>query len=71
MLCYEDLLNRTSQKNAPWYVIPADDKATARLLVAKTILETLKKYKDIQYPTIDKEAKKNIEIYKNELNNET
>ncbi len=70
MFCYEDLLNRTSKNHAPWYVIPADDKATARLLVAKTILETLEQYNDMQYPSMDEESKANIAVYKKELNNE-
>lgn len=70
MFCYEDLLNRTSKEHAPWYIIPADDKPTARLLVAKTILETLQQYKDMKYPEIDKKTKENLEIYKKELNNE-
>ncbi|GAL81779.1 Bll6474 protein [Algibacter lectus] len=33
--CYQDAINRTSKSHAPWYTIPADDKPTARLLVAK------------------------------------
>lgn len=70
MFCYEDLLNKTSKEHAPWYIIPADDKPTARLLVAKTILETLQQYKDMKYPEIDKETKENLEKYKKELNNE-
>ncbi len=70
MFCYEDLLNRTSKEYAPWYIIPADEKATARLLVAKTILKTLAKYEDMQYPTINEETKANISVYKEELNNE-
>ncbi len=64
MACYEDLLNRTSTKKAPWFVIPADDKATSRLLVAQTILETLEKYKDIDEPELDEETKANLENYK-------
>ena len=40
--CYQDLLNKTSKEHAPWYIVPADDKATARLIVAQTILESLK-----------------------------
>jgi PPK2 family polyphosphate:nucleotide phosphotransferase len=70
MFCYEDLLNRTSTESAPWHVIPADDKATARLIVAQTILEALKSYADIKYPELDNEAKSKIQTYKDELNNE-
>lgn len=71
MFCYEDLLNRTSRGQAPWYIIPADDKPTARLLVAKTILEALRQLSDIKYPELDKEEMTKIQGYKDELENET
>ncbi len=70
MDCYEDLLNRTSSEDAPWYIIPSDDKKTSRLLVAETILETLKKYTDIEEPELDKETQANLQKYKNMLENE-
>lgn len=68
--CYQDAINITSTKKAPWFIIPSDDKPTARLLVAKTILETLKKYTDIKYPELDSKTLKNLDVYKNELLNE-
>jgi len=68
--CYEDLLNRTSTPDAPWYIVPADDKPTVRLLVAKTILETLQQYKDIQEPELDDETKARLEEFKTELEND-
>lgn len=68
--CYEDAINRTSKPHAPWYIIPADDKITARYLVAKTMLDTLKLYEDIKNPVLDKVGKANINLYKKELNNE-
>jgi PPK2 family polyphosphate:nucleotide phosphotransferase len=70
MFCYEDLLNRTSKEQAPWYIIPADDKPTSRLLVAKTILETLRQLSDIKYPELDKEEMTKIQGYKDELEQE-
>lgn len=70
MDCYEDLLNRTSTEDAPWYIIPSDDKKTSRLLVAETILETLKKYTDIEEPELDKETQANLQKYKKMLENE-
>ena len=70
MYCYEDLLNRTSKENAPWYIIPSDDKPTSRLIVAETILETLRKYNDIDEPELDKKTKANLEEYKKMLKNE-
>ena len=65
--CYEDLLNRTSTQKAPWYIVPADDKPTVRLLVAETILQTLEEYKDIQEPELDDETKAQLEEFKAEL----
>ena len=38
---YEACLSATSTATAPWYVVPADDKKTARLIVARVILQTL------------------------------
>ncbi|MCR8666126.1 polyphosphate kinase 2 family protein [Aestuariibaculum sp. M13] len=68
--CYEDAINRTSKPHAPWYAIPADDKESARYLVAKIMYDTLKEYKDIEEPELDDEIKKHLEKYKEQLNNE-
>jgi len=70
MECYEDAINRTSKPHAPWYVVPADDKPTARLIVAKILLQELSVYTDIKEPELDSEIKANIADYKNELENE-
>ncbi|MEN8126118.1 MAG: PPK2 family polyphosphate kinase, partial [Bacteroidota bacterium] len=64
MVCYEDMLNRTSTSNAPWFIIPSDDKPSARLLVAKIILNTLQQYTDIEEPELDAKTKANFEEYK-------
>ena len=69
-VCYEDALNRTSKPHAPWYNIPADDKPTARYLVAKILYDTLKKYKDIKEPELPPKEKANIDLYKQQLENE-
>jgi PPK2 family polyphosphate:nucleotide phosphotransferase len=68
--CYEDVLNRTSNNKAPWYIVPADDKATARLIVATAILETLQQYKDIQEPELDEETKSRLVEFKAQLESE-
>ena len=68
--CYEDAINKTSRPHAPWFVIPADNKEAARVLVAEILLKELKKYKDVQEPELDSETKANIEEYKNQLENE-
>ncbi|WP_194768510.1 PPK2 family polyphosphate kinase [Tamlana sp. I1] len=68
--CYEDAINRTSKPHAPWYNIPADDKASARYLVAKTVYDTLKKFDDIKEPELDDAIKSHLEAYKKQLNDE-
>ncbi len=68
--CYEDAINRTSKPHAPWYNIPADDKPTARYIVAKIMYDTLKAYTDIQEPELDDDIKANIESYKQQLHSE-
>ena len=67
-MCYESIFNATSTEKAPWFVIPADDKELARYIVAKIILKTLKKYTDIQNPTLDEAVQENIKKYKKILN---
>jgi PPK2 family polyphosphate:nucleotide phosphotransferase len=42
MKAYEACLTNTSTREAPWYVVPADDKKNARLIVSQIILDTLK-----------------------------
>lgn len=67
---YQDAINKTSKPHAPWYTIPADDKATARYLVARILFDTLTQYKDIQEPELDDEIKANLELYKSQLESE-
>jgi len=67
--CYEDAINRTSTDYAPWYIIPADDKPTARLIVATTILEAFKEY-NFKEPSLDKKILEKIDEFKEQLNNE-
>ncbi|MCO6175470.1 polyphosphate kinase 2 family protein [Flavobacterium sp. NRK F10] len=64
---YEEAINATSKKHAPWYIIPADNKETSRYLVAKTILEELQKYTDIKEPELEQEVKDNIKFYHDKL----
>lgn len=70
MDCYEDLLNRTSKPDAPWYAIPCDDKHTSRLLIAKILYDTLKTYTDIKEPELDDAIKVNIGMYRKQLEKE-
>ncbi|GGH28094.1 polyphosphate kinase 2 family protein [Sphingobacterium alkalisoli] len=70
MESYQEAIQHTSKSNAPWYIIPADNKEISRYLVVKTVLEELKKYKDIQYPELPEDIEKHIHIYKKQLESE-
>ncbi|MCL5247370.1 polyphosphate kinase 2 family protein [Cellulophaga sp. 20_2_10] len=67
---YEDAINKTSKTHAPWYVVPADNKKGARVIVASILLQELKKYKDIKEPELDDKIKANLELYKTQLESE-
>lgn len=68
--CYQDALNRTSTEKAPWYIIPADDKPTARYLVSKILHDELFRYKDVKEPELPDEISENLEKYKEQLKND-
>ncbi len=68
--CYEDVLNRSSKPHAPWFNIPADDKPTARYIVARILYDTLKAYTDIKEPELPAKEKAKIDDYKQQLENE-
>lgn len=64
---YEDAINRTSTPYAPWYVIPADNKDAARVIVADILYDELKEYKDIEEPELSEEIQANLDEYKKQL----
>jgi PPK2 family polyphosphate:nucleotide phosphotransferase len=57
---YEELVQNTATKRAPWYVIPADNKWYARLVVASAIIEALAGL-DLAFPDVDKQKKKELD----------
>ena len=67
--CYEDLLNRTSKENAPWFVIPADDKDSARTILAKILVKELEKY-NFTEPTLSDKLVAQLDDFKAQLNKE-
>lgn len=56
MAAYEDMIQHTSSEAAPWYVVPADHKWFARLVVADAIVDTLESI-DICYPKVDEQQR--------------
>lgn len=68
---YEEAINKTSTQDAPWYVVPADDKEMARYIVARIIWEVMQKHRDIKEPELSEDIKENIGVYKRQLENES
>jgi len=59
MTAYEECLSATSTKEAPWYVVPADDKENTRLIVSTIILDTLNKL-NMSYPETTAERQREL-----------
>ena len=57
---YEEMVQNTATKGAPWYVIPADNKWYARVVIASAIIEALDGL-DLQFPDVDKQKKKELD----------
>ena len=56
---YEACLSATSTREAPWYVVPADDKGNARLIISRIILDTLRGLK-MKYPEINEKQREEL-----------
>jgi hypothetical protein len=59
MKAYEDCLSATSTKESPWYVVPADDKENARLIVSQIVVDMLKDLR-MSYPKPTDERKQEL-----------
>jgi len=66
MNAYEELIKHTATKKAPWYVVPADNKAFARIVVASAIIDTLDSI-GLAYPKVSKEKIAQLGDVKKEL----
>ena len=66
MRAYEACLEATSTRRSPWYVVPADDKPNARLIVSRIIVETLKKL-DMAYPRPDAKRRRELAALRRRL----
>jgi PPK2 family polyphosphate:nucleotide phosphotransferase len=66
MHAYEDLIRETSTKEAPWYVIPADNKWFTRVMVAAAVIDGLSTL-DLEYPTLDAAQLKELAATRAEL----
>jgi len=66
MQAYQDCLSATSTTIAPWYVVPADDKKNARLIISRIILDTFKAL-EMHYPKTDAKRRQELLSIREEL----
>ncbi|HQW20793.1 MAG TPA: polyphosphate kinase 2 family protein [Rhodocyclaceae bacterium] len=66
MQAYAACLRATSTVDVPWYVVPADNKKNARLIISQIILDTLNQL-NMQYPDVDKERHKELKSIRKRL----
>ena len=59
MSAYEECLSATSTNNSPWYVVPADDRESSRLIVSKIVLDTLEELK-MAYPKTSSDRRREL-----------
>ncbi len=69
MHAYEACLGATSIKAAPWYVVPADDKENARLIISSIVLETFKSL-SMRYPETDDRRRRELVAIRKRLASE-
>jgi len=63
MRAYEDAINATAVPDAPWFVIPADDKRNMQLIVSQIVLERLRGL-DLRYPVVSNERREELKRYR-------
>lgn len=63
---YEDMIRNTSSEEAPWYVVPADNKWFTRLVVSTVLVDTLESLK-LSYPKVDERKRQELEAAKKVL----
>jgi PPK2 family polyphosphate:nucleotide phosphotransferase len=66
MEAYEEMIRGTATKEAPWYVVPADNKWFTRIVVAAAVIETLDSL-DLAYPKVDQSKLKELAAAKKKL----
>jgi PPK2 family polyphosphate:nucleotide phosphotransferase len=66
MKAYEECLGATSTSDAPWYVVPADDKENARLIVSQIVLDTLEGLK-MSYPKASAKRRQELQSIRKQL----
>ena len=60
---YQEMIQATSTKDAPWYVVPADNKWFSRLVISTVVVDTLESL-DLSYPKVDEAKQKELKAAK-------
>jgi PPK2 family polyphosphate:nucleotide phosphotransferase len=63
---YEDAIRQTATKQAPWYIVPADNKWFSRIIVASAVIDALAEL-DLEYPEVGPDKLKELAAAKKEL----
>ncbi len=66
MKAYEKCLSETSTRESPWYVVPADDKENARLIVSQIVMQTLENLK-MSFPRTTERRARELQAIRREL----
>jgi PPK2 family polyphosphate:nucleotide phosphotransferase len=69
MAAYEDMIRNTASDNAPWFVVPANNKWFTRAVVAATVIDALASL-NLEFPKLDKKKLEDLKIAREELMNE-
>ena len=66
MKAYEDCLSATSSADSPWFVVPADDKDNAHLIISQVVLDAMKSLR-LCYPAVSKARRKELQELRKSL----
>jgi PPK2 family polyphosphate:nucleotide phosphotransferase len=66
MKAYEEMIENTATEKSPWYIVPADNKSYARIVVASAIIQAMESMK-LEYPVVDEQKRKELKKVKEEL----
>ncbi|NTV84526.1 MAG: polyphosphate kinase 2 family protein, partial [Bacteroidales bacterium] len=69
MEAYEDMIRNTSSENAPWFVVPANNKWYTRAIVAGAVIDGLASL-DLKFPKLDKKKLEDLKAAREALMNE-
>jgi PPK2 family polyphosphate:nucleotide phosphotransferase len=67
--CYQDMIRHTAAKHAPWFIVPADHKWFARLVVSSVVVHALQQL-NLSYPEVSQEKRRSLAAARKELESE-